>query len=259
MYPNDLFFGIDLYAIMLAVGFLSALVYFRLLADRLKFGASLQNLCIVGALVGLIGGYFAAVLTQAIYHALATGTFSLNENTGATFYGGLIGGAACYLLVYFGVGRGILKQKETTRRFWQMSSIAAGCIALAHGFGRIGCLFAGCCHGKITDRWYGVYNVALGAKTVPIQLFEALFLWGLCVFLTWNTLKKRRQNGLAWYLILYAIWRFCIEFFRADDRGAGWIASLSPSQSVAILLLPVGIALWLVERKTNRRERTHEN
>lgn len=254
MYPNELFLGIDLYAIMLVVAFLSALIYFRLVADRLQFGAALQNLCIAGGLAALIGGYFAAVLTQAIYNAQETGHFSLNRNTGATFYGGLIGGAAIYLFVYFVVGRGILKQKDTTRRFWQMSSIAAGCITLAHGFGRLGCLFAGCCHGKVTDQWYGIYNAQVGAKTVPIPLFETLFLWALCAFLTWNTVKRKRENGLSLYLILYAIWRFCIEFFRADDRGAALCAFLSPSQLVALLLLPVGIVLWLAERKMNRRE-----
>ena len=254
MYPNALFLGIDLYEIMLIVAFLSALFYFRLLADRVGFDAFLQNLCITGGLAGLIGGYFAAVLTQAIYNAQATGHFALTEDTGATFYGGLIGGAAFYLLVYFAIGRGILKRKEPTQHFWQMSSIAAGCIALAHGFGRIGCLCAGCCHGKITEAWYGIYNAQVGARTVPLPLFETIFLWALCAGLTWNTLKRKRQNGLAWYLILYAVWRFCIEFFRADDRGAALIPALSPSQTVAILLFTVGILLWFVERKTNPRE-----
>ncbi|MBR5823405.1 MAG: prolipoprotein diacylglyceryl transferase, partial [Paludibacteraceae bacterium] len=29
-------------------------------------------------------------------------------------------------------------------------------IALAHAIGRIGCLFAGCCHGQATKAWYGI-------------------------------------------------------------------------------------------------------
>ena len=69
MYPDALFWGIDLYEIMLIVGFLSALIYFRVMADRLGFSANLQNLCITGGLAGLVGGYFTAVLTQAIYNA----------------------------------------------------------------------------------------------------------------------------------------------------------------------------------------------
>ena len=259
LYPDALFLGVDLYEIMLIVSFLAALIYFRLLADRVGFSAFLQNLCIAGGLAGLIGGYFAAVLTQAIYNAQETGRFALAQDTGATFYGGLIGGAAVYLFVYFAVGRGILKRKDPTQNFWQMSSIASGCVALAHGFGRIGCLCAGCCHGKITDRWYGIYNAQLGAKTVPLPLYETLFLWALCAFLTWNTLKRKRQNGLAWYLILYAVWRFGIEFFRADDRGAALIAFLSPSQLVALLLLPLGIALWFIERRMNPREGNDAN
>ena len=85
-------------------------------------------------------------------------------------------------------------------------------------------------------------------------MYDKDFLWALCAFLTWNMLNRKRENGLSLYLILYAVWRFCIEFFRADDRGAALIAFLSPSQLVALLLLPVGIALWIAERKMNRQE-----
>lgn len=247
MYPYDVFLGMDLYEIMLAVGFFGALVFFRIFADRRGFSARLQNLCIIGAMVGIIGGYGAAVLFQAFYNGLSSGTFEVTGSTGATFYGGLIGGAAFFLLVYFGIGNLILKDGQTQKRFFELSEIAAGSIALAHGFGRLGCLFAGCCHGKVTDAWYGVHNVYLNAKTVPVQLFEAIFLFALAALFAWRLCRGSRGNfGL--YLVAYAVWRFAVEYLRTDDRGASPVGFLSPSQLTAIILLAVGFGFWWLEK-----------
>ena len=253
MYPYDILFGADLYEIMIAVGFLGALVFFRVFADRRHFSARLQNLCIVGGMAGLFGGYGAAVLFQAVYNWLDDGIFTVAGSTGATFYGGLIGGAATFLLVYFVAGNLIMKDGQTQKRFFELSEIAAGSIALAHGCGRLGCLFAGCCHGRVTDAWYGVQNVYLNAKTVPVQLFEALFLFSLTALFAWRLCRGRRGN-FGWYLIGYAVWRFFVEYLRTDDRGSSPIGFLSPSQLTAVILLAVGFGFWWLEAHLSKRE-----
>ena len=43
----------------------------------------------------------------------------------------------------------------------------------------------------------------------------------------------------------YAVWRFFIEYLRADDRGATVVSFLSPSQLTAVLLFAVGAGLYL--------------
>ena len=92
MYPYDLFWGLDLYDLLIAVGFLAALICFRFWADRRGLAAGLQNLVIVSALCGVLGGFFSAALFQAFYHHLDGNPSGLSA--GSTFYGGLIGGAA---------------------------------------------------------------------------------------------------------------------------------------------------------------------
>ena len=149
---------------------------------------------------------------QAVYNMLDGGRFEIVNNTGATFYGGLIGGAGLFIGVYFLVGHFWLKPREAVENFPHLSEIAAGSIAVAHGFGRLGCLFAGCCHGKETNAWYGVYHTNIHATVVPVQLFEALFLFALCGYLTWRLIKGRKNN-LANYLIAYAMWRYLAEEF----------------------------------------------
>lgn len=249
MYPKDVFLGMDFYDIFLVLAFLSALIYFRIWADKRAFSASYQNLVIVGAMVAIFGGYGSAVLAQAFYDYLESGEFAFR---GATFYGGLVGGAAVFLLVYFVAGHFLVRREMTVPRFFLLSEIAAGAIAMAHGLGRIGCLFAGCCHGAVTDAWYGIYNAGLDAKTVPLQLFEALFLFALAAYLTVR-LWKGRHGNLGLYLALYAVWRFVLEFFRTDRRGQSPIAGLSPSQFTAALLVLVGVGLWVLEYKLMTR------
>ena len=249
MYPYDVFLGMDLYEILLVLAFFAALIYFRIWADRAHLVAKLQNLCIFGAMFGIVGGYGAAVLAQAFYNFLDDGVFEIVQGTGATFYGGLIGGAAVFIALYF-VGGHFLKV-EAPAHFFEVSEIAGGAIALAHGIGRIGCLFAGCCHGSVTDAWYGIYNVALGAKTVPVQLFEALFLIGLSAFLSWRLWRGMRGN-LGLYLSCYAVWRFFAEYLRSDDRGQSPIAFLSPSQLTAVILFLAGVGVLVLQRSLTK-------
>ena len=136
-----------------------------------------------------------------------------------------------------------------------MLDIAACCMPLAHAIGRIGCFFAGCCHGAETDAWYGVQmNTLEGIKTVvPVQLFEASFLFLLSAILLWLFIKKPNRIPLMpSYCGCYGIWRFCIEFFRGDYRGNSPIEFLSPSQFIALLLLIISIiyfTVWRLKKK----------
>ena len=94
MYPYPVFLGLTIYDICLCVGIVACFFLFGFLADRHKIRRKIQNftlLCGVGA-VAL--GYGSAVLFQALYNIKTLGKFVINESTGATFYGGLIGGAS---------------------------------------------------------------------------------------------------------------------------------------------------------------------
>lgn len=257
MYPYELFWGLDLYTIMIAVGFLAALILFRVLADHAKLRARVQNVCVYAGLTSLVGGYLSAVLWQAVYNAVETGKFRLGGDTGATFYGGLIGGIATFVGAYFLFGRFLLKPGEARAEIGHVFNIGICGVVVAHGFGRVGCLFAGCCHGHVTHAWYGVWNADLGVRTVPTQLFEALFLFALCAFLFRREWLGRRQN-LAYYFLLYGVWRFGIEFIRADDRGKTIVPFLTPSQLVAILFVVAGVVLLVRARRQTAGEKNDE-
>ena len=263
MYPNNLFegifpdnslFSLTLYDICILIGIVA--VFF--LADRMTvkrgFSVTLQKIVIITAVIAIVVGYGSAVLFQAYYNFEATGVFAITATTGATFFGGLIGGAAVFLIVWFlFAGRFCKDKDEPKKRFADIADIAACCIPLAHGVGRIGCFFAGCCHGGETDAWYGV--MMNGQKVVPLQLVEAAFLLALTAALLalyYKNTGAKKFPLLPTYCLVYGVWRFFIEYARGDYRGETFVSFLTPSQLIAVLLVAIGaayFAIWWWRRK----------
>ena len=253
MYPYEIFPGVDMYLIMICLAAMGAIFVFRFFADKLKVRAKLQNLCMINAVVSIMVGYYSAVLFQALYNIKKLGKFIIDANTGATFYGGLIGGAACFLAIYFIAGRFIFKEDHKyLYAFWNVADIAAACIAIAHCFGRIGCLMVGCCYGAETDAWYGIYMINLGKRVVPIQLYEAIFLALLFAFFAYRILKNKTYN-LQLYMMLYGVWRFAIEYARDDYRGYSFVSFLSPSQLTAVFMIIGSVAVIFLQRYFMRK------
>ena len=253
MYPYDILFqGLDLYVIFITIGVIAALVIVRILGDKNKFPTGLQNLILIGAVISVVVGYCFAVLFQGIYNAIASGKFQINGNTGSTFYGGLIGGVGMMLLIYFVGGKLILKNDDNRKYFIRFLQMGFCCVAIAHGFGRLGCLCAGCCYGRETDAWYGTWQYMYTAggkeiwkKVVPIQLFESIFLFFIGSVMFYFAWKNKNYNPPI-YLIGYGIWRFVIEYFRADDRGQTLLNLLTPSQLTAIIMILIGISYIII-------------
>lgn len=133
---------------------------------------------------------------------------------------------------------------------YKMLDVMAITTCLVHLFGRIGCFLAGCCYGKPTDLWLGVtfsdpfcYAEPLHTPLFPTQLMEAGYI--LLVMIVLLALKRRRRfygQLFLIYLMLYAIGRFALEFFRGD-LARGFIIDdyLSHSQFIALMVL-AGVA-----------------
>ena len=256
MYPNELFniFGlsIDLYLICFLVGIIVCLVFTILAMKKTGYSSTARDTIIMIGIFAIIIGLLSASLFQAIYNLAAGKGFTFE---GMTFIGGLIGGVISFVGIYFlyvYVINPRLKEKsffkaDMNKGIWYLLRIAPISITIAHGFGRIGCLFAGCCHGKVSDEWYGIWNAEVGAKTVPIPLYEAIFLFVLSALMIILLFRLDFKYNMTLYLISYGIWRFVIEYFRADYRG-DFIPGLSPSQFWSIVMVIGGIAIFFLYR-----------
>lgn len=245
MYPYELFWGLTLYDILLGLSAIAAMGLFAFFSNKRKLSARYHNFILCDAVASIFVGYLVSVLFQALWNWLGGDNLEVTENTGATFLGGLIGGAGCFLAFYYLVGHFVFKDGEHIRLMKPMLDVFAPCIPAAHAVGRIGCLCAGCCYGRRTDAWYGITMADLGYKVIPVQLFESLFLFALTGFLVWRVLKNKRGN-LPLYMAAYGVWRFFAEYLRDDDRGASIISFFTPSQFISVLLVLGAIALWLI-------------
>jgi len=167
--------------------------------------------------------------------------------SGGVFYGGLIAATTV----------GIWYMKKHRLPAWKIADMGAPSIALGEAIGRWGCFAAGCCYGKQTTvPWAVVFtdpaaqaNVGtpLGIPLHPTQLYESgAELLILIVLLATERRGRPFPGRTFWlYMVLYAISRYIIEFYRGDPRG--FIFGFSTSQFISLLLAPLAIAMliWL--------------
>src|SRR6184192_220413 len=163
--------------------------------------------------------------------------------SGGVFYGGLI----------LAVGVALWYIRRVGLPLWTTCDMFAPGIALGHVVGRFGCLFAGCCYGKPTTKPWGItftdpfaasnVGTPLGIPLHPTQLYEAGAELLILIVLLVTERKGRPFSGRTFwlYMLLYAISRFIIEFFRGDERGT--VFMFSTSQFISILLAPLAIVM----------------
>ena len=174
------------------------------------------------------------------YLTLPSGSESILTNSnfwlggGFVFYGGLLGGMIFLLALL------LLKFPLNTNNFWPVLPA----LTMGHAIGRIGCLLAGCCFGKETDFFWGIF--LHGHYRHPTQLLEALFLFGMSFHLLKS--KKPKAILLTQYFCAYGVQRFIIEMLRGDAiRGYWW--ALTPSQWISIFLVVLGVTLRIYYQK----------
>ncbi|HJQ23923.1 MAG TPA: prolipoprotein diacylglyceryl transferase [Blastocatellia bacterium] len=238
------------YGVLLAIGFILALWLTARLAAR--DGLPKQRIYDLGLYVlaaSLVGAKALMVITEwNDYGGDWRRMLSLDFlRSGGVFYGGLLAAVLASIVLM---------------RWWRLpwpktaDAFAPG-IAIGHAIGRLGCFSAGCCWGKPTTSWIGVHftekaneltGVPIDAALVPTQLIEAIANLLLFVFLLWLTRRRKFEGQIIYaYLMIYAVVRFTIEFWRDDPRGS--LLGISTSQFIAILMFAFGLVMTLIARK----------
>lgn len=156
--------------------------------------------------------------------------FSFWTGGGFVFYGGFIGG-----LLFIALFK-LLDKKLNIKVLWAMLPA----IAFGHGIGRIGCLLAGCCFGKPTDFFWGIY--LHDHYRHPTQILEAISLLAIGTYLLKS--NKNKLVLVSHYLISYGLIRVVIEALRGDVVRGLW-GPFTPSQWISILLISSGLTLIL--------------
>ncbi len=259
MHPDPIFsiFGQDvyLYGLCFALGLVGCFAFLMFTMWYKKFNDASSNAIILIGIFGTGFGVFSAMLFQAVYDFIANPDSGFKFG-GMTFIGGLIGGVISFVGVW---NLYMFVIRPRTKIKWLNAEMNAGltdalpfipiAITIAHAFGRFGCFWAGCCYGKATDAWYGLPCAGhLSGNYIPTQLFEMLFLLALGGVMALLYFKFKFNYNFAMYAIAYGIWRFIIEFVRADYRGEFIGTVLSPSQIWSIVMVLVGIGYIFVQK-----------
>lgn len=236
-------FTVHMYGLMMGIGFLSAYLLCdyrakkRNLSENIIFG--LLWSAIIGGMIGSRVIYYIVEIKAIIIDPSILWNFS----SGYVVYGGIMGGTVVSMIYC----------KNRKVRFITYFDLVMPAVAMAQGFGRIGCFLAGCCYGRETDSIIGItYHTSLyapnGVKLIPTQLISSGGDFLFAIILLMYAKKKRTDGKVAsLYLILYSIGRFMIEFLRNDYRGN--IGLLSTSQIISIGILSVGIVMYLLSNK----------
>ena len=249
-----------MYTVWFIIGIIACLIFAIIAMKKCGYSKSASDTVIVIGVFAIIFGLLTAILFQAVYDFISNPSAGFKFNGGMTFLGGLIGGVVSFIGLYFlyvYVINPRLSEKnffksDMNKGIWYLVRIAPISITIAHAFGRVGCLFAGCCHGHETHEWYGIYSANAETTVVPLQLYEAIFLFTLTAIMMMMLFKFHSKDTMAVYLISYGIWRFVIEFFRADYRGS-FIPGLSPSQFWSIIMIIAGVIVFFVYRYFDKK------
>lgn len=228
------------YGLMIAIGVLVAYSVGEYRAK--KQGLSPDELfwitvsCLVG---GILGAKLLFILVE-IKAIIADPSILLDVTHGFVVYGGIIGG----------IGVGYLYCKIKKLEFLKYFDLVMPSIAIAQGFGRVGCMFAGCCYGRETDSWFHVIYHSSdfapnGVALIPTQMIMAILNFAHFFILAFLIKKIVKHDGqiAGFYLVFYSIGRFFLEYLRNDPRGE--VRMFSTSQFISLFILAAGVGTIL--------------
>lgn len=254
---NDLFsigpLTVHSYGLMIALGILVC-VFMGMYRAR-KYGykdEAVLDIAILGILSGFVGAKLLYVLVE--FDSFLKNPMDVLGSEGFVVYGGIIVGALV----------GILYCRIKKLPCWEYFDLLAPSIAVAQGFGRIGCFLAGCCYGRPTDTFWGVTFpegsfAPAGVPLIPTQLISSagdFIITG--ILLVYSKHNKKAGNVGIFYMLLYGIGRFLVECLRSDDRGTVGLLSTSQFISIGIILLAIILFFRHQIFKNTKKENSEE-
>ena len=247
MHPILLKWGIvtiHTYGVMVAAGFLLAMIYAVRAGKKVGLGADIMyDLFFYALLFAILGARLLYVLINFSYYRSHVLEILYIWHGGLVFYGGFM---TAVVAVY-------LRLRFYHYSIWLVADIAAPALVLAQAIGRFGCLAAGCCYGSACALPFAIQFTdpqslaPLHVFLHPTQMYHAAANFLIFMILL---LKRRRQTFVGQlavlYLLLYPTGRFIIEFFRGDPRGGFWL--LSTSQWISLGAFSLGVFLYFFLR-----------
>jgi len=230
------------YGLMIGIGVLFCILMGMMRAKKygLKEDAVI-DIAIYGLIIGFLGAKLLFVIVE--WEDFIKDPMSVLGTEGFVVYGGISAGVLA-AIVYCRIKKLV---------FLEYFDLLSASIALAQGFGRIGCFLAGCCYGRETDSALGVIfptgcMAPAGVKVLPTQLFSSAGDFVIMAFLLWHYKRRKHVGDTGYvYMLVYGVGRFFIEMLRNDNRGA--VGVLSTSQFISVFIVAAASLLLYRNKK----------
>ncbi len=201
---------------------------------------------LVGSIIGARLLY--VLLDWSSYSSSPRAIMALWEG-GLSFHGGVLGALAA----------GWVFTRRRKLPFLELADIVAPAIALGYAFGRVGCFLNGCCYGVPTNLPWGVRfpcatwldGRPIRSPVHPAQLYASaasLAIFGLLLWL--RRFARRPGHVFLFFVMLYSVYRFLIEFLRRGVTGRPWsvLPALTEAQAASVVLFVLAacivVATW---------------
>lgn len=235
-------FTVHGYGLMIGIGVLCCIFMGMRRARKYKMREeAVIDIALFGLLAGFLGAKLLYILVE--FETFLKDPLSVIGSEGFVVYGGISAGVAAAIL-YCRIKKDV---------FLEYFDLLCPCIALAQGFGRIGCFMAGCCYGRETDSFLGVVFPAdslapSGVKLLPTQLFSSAGDFAVMGILLWHYRRRKHVGDTGFlYMLLYGVGRFFLEFLRNDERGN--VGSMSTSQFISLFIVTAALFLLLQNKR----------
>ncbi|WP_432471221.1 prolipoprotein diacylglyceryl transferase [Amphritea sp. HPY] len=239
------------YGLMYLIGFGSAWYLGNRRARKAGSGWNEQqvsDLIFWGAIGVVLGGRFGYVLFYNFPQFLddPLWLFAIWEG-GMSFHGGLLGVIAA--IGYFA--------HHYKKGFFAIADFVAPLIPVGLGAGRLGNFIGGELWGRATDQSWGVIfpRAMDGLGRHPSQLYE-FALEGVVLFIVLWFYSAKPRPAMAvsgMFLLLYGLFRSCVELFREPDGHIGFVALdwLTMGQLLSLPMIILGAVLVALAYRTS--------
>lgn len=208
---------------------------------QLGLDHTFNTIITISICAGVIGGRLLAIISEPHIYEFWYDWFAL-WNGGFSALGSILGVIIITPLY-------LKKINVPIMPLFDLSAIYA---PLFQSIARLGCLFAGCCHGTVTTSVFSIIytnpeTIALyGVYVHPTQLYSSLTLLCIFLFMYFYAQHALKKPGLLFctYLMLSCTERFFIDFLRAD-RIVIDSSSLSFHQYVALIIFGASLIAFI--------------
>lgn len=241
------------YGFCILLGVVAAYLHFYV--NRKRIGITedqISTLILVCGISVFVGGKLFFILEDPVLYITEPQKWLSNLGDGFVFYGSFL---VTILALYWWF-------KRSGFVFWRLMDEVGIAGAFVHGFGKIGCLLAGCCYGLVCEREVGIVFTdamsrarPLNTPLYPTQIWDAMVIFGAIIFMyIWRKYKQYDGQVFLIYSIVYGVGRIITEEYRGDEaRGFLFDGLLTHSQLIGIVVVLFSVIFHIksIQNKRN--------